>query len=369
MTCIPQQGTDGRSDGEEGDDRRDGDGPPACALRGELLDDCRSFSTSVSCRHRERCNAGPLRVCGLRGGGRRRERLERGEPDDLLAKIGEIRAARRHGVQCSRQGSCERRGDRRAERRRRLQQLAGEQRLDSFVRSPAEERLACRGLEQRRSEAIYVAPRSLRLAAKDLWRHMFGCEGDAVRRRLGFAGEEAGDAEIAELHLTVARQQDIAGLHVSMKDPDGVRCREGIGNSDPDLAHRSRRHRTLLGDDVGQGPAIHVLRHEVRLAGGRATGGVHVEHVQMARQLCDRSRLTLERSPDLGVLDLPAEHLDRDLPLQRLLARQVHGRCTTSADGAQDGEPVEHRSASYPIRWCAALRAECGVGRHGGRAA
>ncbi len=132
-----------------------------------------------------------------------------------------------------------------------------------------------------------------------------------------------GDAEVGDLHLTLWRDQHVAGLHVAVHDAVRVRERQRVGDLGRD-AHRVRRGETFVRlQDLAQRLAGDVLHHDeggvVLLAPVVDRDDVRV--VESGRGL----RLASEAFDVGGVRrELGKEHLHRDAPVEQSVVSEVH---------------------------------------------
>ena len=88
-------------------------------------------------------------------------------------------------------------------------------------------------------------------------------ERGAGERRLGL-GDRAGDAEVDDLDLAVAADQDVAGLDVAMDEAARVRRGERAGDRRGDPGGLPRRERTAPAQDRGEVLAVDELHDDVR---------------------------------------------------------------------------------------------------------
>ena len=238
-----------------------------------------------------------------------------GELDESPAELRQRRAPGRVGVECPGEEGGEQRGDRRGNRRW-LGELAGEQRLDSFVGAPVEHRPPDDGLGDGRAEPVDVAPRSLVVTAERFRCDVFGGECHQVGRGPWLPGDQAGDAEVAQLDTPVVVEQDVARLDVPVEDPDRVGGHQRIGHADPDVCRSRQRQRTVRGDDAGERATAEVLGHQARLAvlgpGHRVDG----DDIGVSRQAGDGVGLAAEALPRLRIVQVVAQDLDGDQAVQ-----------------------------------------------------
>ena len=223
------------------------------------------------------------------------------------------------------------------EGRGRREDLAGQERLHPLVGPLLEQRGTGECCGQRRRKAVDVAPWAIGLVAQNLWGDVLRCERDLVRRGERLTDEQPGDPEVTQLDTTVVGQQDIARFDVPMENADVVRGRQCVRDGDSYRRDLRSVHGTIGGDDVRERTTVQELRHQIWLAGGRAAGGVHRDDMGMRGEASDRVCLAAELAPRSGVLDVPAQHLDGNLAIERLLSGQIHHGRTPPTKGAQDG--------------------------------
>src|SRR5581483_7107112 len=79
---------------------------------------------------------------------------------------------------------------------------------------------------------------------------------------LGRAGGP-GDAEVGDLHVAVDVDEHVARLHVPVDHAVAVGEGQGGGHVGADVGGPIGEEGTFGPDDVGQGPAVHELHHDV----------------------------------------------------------------------------------------------------------
>ena len=160
--------------------------------------------------------------------------------------------------------------------------------------------------------------------------------GGVGRGRVG----EAGDAEVSELHQTVAADEDVRGLHVAVHDPERVypgECPEQLLEVVPRAEQRhpgqsgwtcELRPRDVARDDRVEGLAVDVLHGEDQAA--LVLEEVLVRHDVRVRQSAHGSGLAQEQlSHDLVLRRGGAQDLEREqlgLVAQRRPGRVEHPR-------------------------------------------
>ena len=194
-------------------------------------------------------------------------------------------------------------------------------------------RVLARDLAQHAARRVEVAALGRRLALGDLGREVADRPhhhpGLGHRRRV----LRAGDPEVGQLRAVVLVEQDVAGLDVAVDDPGRVHVREraeqlagqplGVGQ------------RAAVAEAVAQAAAGDVRHHQV----GPVLLDAEVEDLDdvRVRERGGRARLALEaREPALVVGERVRHQLDRDLAVQRLVARQPHGRHAARAEVAHE---------------------------------
>ena len=108
-----------------------------------------------------------------------------------------------------------------------------------------------------RGRAGLLAARLLRAEVVDR------AEGRPGQRHLGL-GDRPGDPEVGDLHPAVAREHDVAGLHVPMDDAARVGGRQGPGDLGGDPGGLARRERTGPPQDRRQVLAVDELHDDER---------------------------------------------------------------------------------------------------------
>jgi hypothetical protein len=133
---------------------------------------------------------------------------------------------------------------------------------------------------------------------------------------------ELGQAEIENLHASVARNKNILRLQIAMNDPLLVRGRQTTRNLFTVLGGFA--HRQGAGTHpLAQGLTLQKLGHEVRRAFMLAEV-VNGEDVGMI-QRCNRLRLLLKTPQLLGIAgESPRQDLDRDLAVEPRIPRPIH---------------------------------------------
>ena len=197
------------------------------------------------------------------------------------------------------------------------------------------------GVERGR-ERVDVGRHRRPVPRQHLGRHVLERAGEAAELHGGgLRPDEPGDAEVAQLHVAVARHQDVLRLHVAVQDPGGVGGGERLGQPDADGQRPGPLERALGGDLVGQGPAGHVLHDEVGLAQLGEAGVVDGDDGRVARQRPHGGALALEAGHGGLVERGGPDHLDGDVAVQLRLVRPVDDAVATRTDLDQLVELVQ----------------------------
>ena len=148
-------------------------------------------------------------------------------------------------------------------------------------------------------------------------------EGHRLARRAGVLGDllvhrraHRGDAEVADLHLPGAGDEDVRRLDVAVDDAVAV----GVGEA-PRRLHQDRQRplavERALGQQLLQRRPVHVLHHEV----GAARRGAAVDHLDDVG--------VVEAGEDAGFLLEQLHHLRL---LEQLGAQDLHGHAPAEGD-------------------------------------
>ena len=170
-------------------------------------------------------------------------------------------------------------------------------------------------LEEHDAEGVDVRRRGGLLAAR-----LFGAEVvDRAERRPGQRhlglGDGPGDPEVGDLHAAVAREHDVAGLHVAVDDPPGVGGRQGAGDLRGDPGGLARRERPVPAHDRGQVLPVDELHDDERavLVLAEVVDGHDVGMVERG----GGERLLAEARAEVRIATvLGAEDLDRDVAIE-----------------------------------------------------
>ena len=142
--------------------------------------------------------------------------------------------------------------------------------------------------------------------------------------------ELARDAEVGQLRPPLGVDQDVLRLDVAVDHLARVGDREAAGDLDRVGDRLLRVERAVAADPLLQRFALDVLEDDVGVAAVLA-GVDHRDHVGVG-ELGHRARLLAEALELVGLLGhLAVHHLDRDLAVERLVARQVDGRHAAAA--------------------------------------
>jgi hypothetical protein len=160
----------------------------------------------------------------------------------------------------------------------------------------------------------------------------------AVGRRLGGV-VATGQTEIDNLDLARLRDQDIRGFQIAMNDVALVRMGESArdlhGHAQGDISRRR-----LMGDDVAEGPAGHVLHHdeaEIAVLGDV----VYRADVRMVER--GSGPRFCQRAPaDVDIVVGCLETLDRDRPLQARIEGAIDHAHPSGAEEAFNFVRPEH---------------------------
>ncbi len=198
------------------------------------------------------------------------------------------------------------------------------------------------GLERRTTGDQAVEQRTQRIQIGRRT-HLFGPAGGLLRRHEARSPDDLagmrqvaqpagplGQAEIADLRVSIPVQQDIAGLQVPVDDPLLVRVRHGDGHVQHQLGRPPARQRAVL-DPAREAPPLDVAHREERLA--LVLPDLEDGHDSVMVELGGRLGLLAE-PPELLVRCQGAgqDHLQRDRAPQALLPRQVHHTHTAAGD-------------------------------------
>ena len=147
----------------------------------------------------------------------------------------------------------------------------------------------------------------------------------------------AGDAEIADLDLSVARDHDILGLNVSVHDAALMRMRKRSEHLQGAM-HRIRLlHPAALADQILECRSVDVFHRDVRNPADHA-GVDHIDDIGMIELFADL-RLALEARLILGVVFVfLAQNLERDELIGLIIKRAINDRHTAPAENVLNAE-------------------------------
>jgi hypothetical protein len=215
---------------------------------------------------------------------------------------------------------------------------------------------AAQQVEQRRTQRIDVAGRPRRLAEPDLGR-------DERRRadRLARAGLAAqhGEAEVGELHLAAAGQQQVLRLDVAVDDADAVGVLESVGDRG-DHAHTGVGGHGAAALDAGVEAATVDVLHRDRPHPGDPLDVVDADDARMIEGR-DQPGL-LDRTQVRGVVARRVEDLERDRAAQHDVAGEEDVGLAAAAqaplddvvaDAAGPARAVGHRRSTTSASRCA----------------
>ena len=161
--------------------------------------------------------------------------------------------------------------------------------------------------------------------------------------------ERPGDAEVGDLHLAVAGDEDVRRLDVAVDDAArvgrGERERDRDGRVDGPIGTDA----SLVAEDVGEAAPVDVLHDDV-VGAGRLAPVVDADDVRVV-EVGGRLRLAAEALDERRVVrELGEEHLERDRAVEQLVSSQ---------------EDVGHAAPTDPALQLVALVQNGGVGlRH-----
>jgi hypothetical protein len=219
-------------------------------------------------------------------------------------------------------------------------------------------------LEQERAERMHIGAGRRCLAAPLLGRGVVGREGAAGRlgqrrgrraARGGVVVEQLGDAEIEQLHLPGAVDQDVRRLQVAVQDQLAVRMRDRADHVLQQAHARAEVEPVAVAPLVDR-RALDVLEHQIRLL---PLGHAGVDQPSDVRMVEPREQLAFApetRSP-AARQQCQARKLDRDAPFVAPVAapRQPHRTHAADAERAfqrvrAEREPCECFVARGEIR-------------------
>jgi len=138
-------------------------------------------------------------------------------------------------------------------------------------------------------------------------------------------GEAASDAKIRDLHLVIGAEENIVRLDVAVNYPlrvGRVQCQSKLTG---DIPHPLQGKRPLAGHQIPQGPAVHVLHHDViRIV--IVTEVMNSDDIRM-REGGNQPRFLFEPANKAVLSQMPlVQNLDRDDPRQPLILGPEDGR-------------------------------------------
>ena len=160
-------------------------------------------------------------------------------------------------------------------------------------------------------------------------------------------GRQPGDPEVGDHRPPVAREQDVAGLHVAMDDPADMRDAERAGDVKGDPGRFAGRKAADPPQARSEVLALDQLHDQERLSvigAGLETGN----DVRVAED-GGRQRFAPETHRDVGVLDdLATEELHRDRATEFRVERPMDRRHPADADDL--GKQVAFRDQPPDVR-------------------
>ncbi len=183
---------------------------------------------------------------------------------------------------------------------------------------------------------VEVRPRVDLLALRLLRREVLrgADDGRGLGHRHAGVTHGAGDAEVHDLDLAVARQHDVGRLDVAVDDAGSVRVLQGLEDADRHLQRPLRQQLATGVQKLTERRAVHVLHDDVR--------DRHVVDVVLARVVDRDDRGMVERGGRLG---LPAEP-----GLEGRVAREIRAQRLHRHGAAEAGvmREVDLRHATTP---------------------
>ncbi len=156
-------------------------------------------------------------------------------------------------------------------------------------------------------------------------------------------GERARDAEVHHLHRAGVADHDVRGFDVAVDDPVLVAEVQRLARIGDDLDGPARLHRPVGVHDVAQRDAFDVLHHDVGqgTVGGLGLTGVVDRHDGGVVQRCGVLRLAAEPQVEARIAgQIRAQHLDRHVAVQPLIARQMDFGHAAEAQDVAEFVPV-----------------------------
>jgi hypothetical protein len=146
------------------------------------------------------------------------------------------------------------------------------------------------------------------------------------------AFQQLGNAEVEQLHLTVAGHEHVRGFQVAVHDQVGVRVRHRREDVEEQPDARIDPQRVLVAMLV-EVPAVNVLQHQIRLAGTRDAGVDETRDVRMS-EARENGAFALEAFSTSAPDELGVEQLHRGLTLESAVAarREPYAAHATSAE-------------------------------------
>ncbi|OQA10463.1 MAG: hypothetical protein BWY66_00179 [bacterium ADurb.Bin374] len=174
-------------------------------------------------------------------------------------------------------------------------------------------------------------------------RHVIGRAEREAASRLAGVQLRLGDAEIGEFHLSVARQEDVAGLDVPMDDPFAMTMRQGLQGRANHLDDELERE-ALVGVDLRfEGLPVDVFHDEVgwkpfALADFLARDIDDLDDIGAFLEPLHRSGLVEETADDVGLVDpFLEEEFDGRPFLEHRVLGKIYGGKAAIAQFLDDG--------------------------------
>ena len=150
-------------------------------------------------------------------------------------------------------------------------------------------------------------------------------------------------AEVEDLHQSVAREEDVLRLEVAVDDAALVRRGEAAGELPGVVDGLARRQRAVLAKARAQRLALEELRDDVALIAlaAEVVDGQDVRMIEHPRG----ARLLLETPQGVGIVrEAARQHLHRDVAAEARVVRAIDLAHPPGPDCIDDAIGTEHRS-------------------------
>ncbi len=143
-----------------------------------------------------------------------------------------------------------------------------------------------------------------------------------------------GQAEVQNLHMTIAGDEDVVGLQVAMRDVLLVRCSQAVCNLNR-VIDRLAMRQDAAPQDIAQSFAFQQLRNQI-LSFAMLADVEDRQDVGMI-QRSDRPRFLLETPQAFRISGKGSgQDLDRDLATEASVARAIHLSHATSTESGKN---------------------------------